>query len=168
MLLYFSQYFYPPAQLVGQLLPAATSWTSRGRRCLPFSPAGTRLHFYRAQGFAAFPLFNLFRMLVDLHRTSPTHALAFSGCKKETLLRFEPTTSTSIVTRLTIGQPGTPDCYSCTGVSHHIVSHHIVYICACAVLRDDNAGFLSPRTHRKETDQCLKSPQTSPTFKGCD
>ena len=61
-------------------------------------------------GISNFQLF----MLVDLRRISPTHVLSLSACRsvrmKESLVKLKPTTPTSIVTRLTIGPPGTPAC----------------------------------------------------------
>lgn len=51
-------------------------WTRRGHKCLPFSPPGGCLNFYRSEGSA------LLAPLVDCRRSLLTHALALSAMRE--------------------------------------------------------------------------------------
>ena len=80
----------------------------RGHTRLPFPAPVTCLHFYRASD-GTFPLFSFSaRRLESNFGNSRSRALGLSNFKKQALVRFEPMTSTSINTRLSIGPPGTP------------------------------------------------------------
>ena len=81
-----------------KVLPPTIFWTSLGHRCPPpHPPSGTCLHFDRAQ-------ISLLALLVHLHRTLPTQALALSysqclrknACSRYDTAGLELTTPTSL------------------------------------------------------------------------
>ena len=91
-----------------EALSSATFWTRRGHRCLPFSPGYLPSLLLRiGPHFSAFYA----RRFASNFANSRSSAFGLPICKKEPLVRFKPTTSTSVVTRLTIGPPETPDTY---------------------------------------------------------
>ena len=96
-----------------EVLPSATFWTSRGHRFLPFSPPVLACIFSAHRVRHSHFSIGCGRRVASNFTNSRFRAFRLSICEKYSVVGLEPTTSTSIVTRLTIGSSGTQSVTAC-------------------------------------------------------
>ena len=108
---YHHFYSYSPAQLVRGFV-TLSDVLDKLWSLVPSLPPPRYVPSFLSRTGYSIPTFRLF-MLVDLHRILAAHshsrAFGLSTCKEESVVRFlNLRPPASIVTRLTIGAPGTP------------------------------------------------------------
>ena len=144
-ILFFSHHFYFPAQILTLIVrgfnyPQRPSGSSRGHACLPFSlPARAFTHTVPRVEHSHFSAI-MFIQVASNFTNSCSRTPGLSTYKKESLPEFEPTTSTSMVTRPTIEPPGTPTIGSikrsmATRNLYRAVDGAMGYRCPCSLTR---------------------------------